>query len=102
MTGYRLASFVSLLVTGLVLGLLALFTIAGTLFFDDPHASYAAFLGFMGRLALSVVVVAVAVACRFGAQLLYRRGLARAAVALALAPALFVVLGAGWLFLPIH
>ncbi len=100
MTGYRLASFVSLLVTGLVLGLLALFTIAGTLFFDDPHASYAAFLGFMGRLALSVVVVAVA--CRFGAQLLYRRGLARAAVALALAPALFVVLGAAWLFLPIH
>ncbi len=100
MTGYRIASFVSLLLTGLLLGLLALFTGVGTLFFDDPHASYSGFLAFMGCLALSVVVVAVV--CRFGARLLHRSGLARAAVAVAVAPALFVVLGTVWLFLPIH
>ncbi len=100
MTGYRLASLVSLLITGLVLALLALFTVAGTLFFDDPHASYSSFLAFMGRLALSVA--AAAVVCRIGAHLLHRSGLVRAAVAVALAPALFVVLGTAWLFLPIR
>ncbi len=100
MTGYRLASLVSLLIAGLALGLLALFTGAGTLFFDDPHASYAAFLGFMERLGLAVFVAALV--CRIGAYVLHRSGWTRAAVAVALGPALFVILGAVWLLLPIH
>ena len=82
----------------MALGCLALALVVGTLFFDDPHASYPDFLAWLEYHALVVTVVALL--SRLGALLLRRSGLARAGVVVALFPAIFVVAGTIYTFIP--
>ena len=98
MTGYRLANFASLLLTASALGALGLGYGVGSLFFDDPHASYSDFTAWIGGHALAVLVVAIL--CRIAARLLSRMGRMTPATAVALLPALFVVMGTIYVLIP--
>lgn len=62
----------------------------GTLFFDDPNASYPAFLAWFMGPALTVVVATGA--CLLAAWGLSRRGRRSAATAFAACP-VFIILG---------
>ncbi len=58
--------------------------ILGTMFFDDPHASYSDFVAGLGRIALVLIVTTAA--CLMVGQLLSRSGDTRPALVLVLLP----------------
>ena len=88
--GLRIAVRASLLCAGSALALLAAGVVVGSLFFDDPHASYADFLAWFRGPALTVAVATGS--CLLVARWLSGRGHNAAAVAFAACP-VFVILG---------
>ena len=78
----KTATIITLIGATLTLGAILCVLTLGTMFFDDPHASYSDFVAGLGRFAL-VLIVTTAVCLTVG-QLLSRSGYTR--------PALFVVL----------
>ena len=86
----RFAVWASLGCAGLALASLAAGLVMGTLFFDDPHASYPAFVAWFKGPAVTVVVATGT--CLMAAWWLSHRGRRSAAIALAACP-VFIILG---------
>ena len=80
----KTATIITLIGATLTLGAIVCVLILGTMFFDDPHASYSDSVAGLGRFAL-VLVVTTAVCLTVG-QLLSRSGHTRPALVGALLP----------------